>query len=542
MGLGKKSISIIILIIFAFVSGCQSLNGVWSPAKNTGVESKIQDDYWPTDEWRASTPEEQGMDSGKLADMLENKRFGPIRSALVIRNGYLVLEAYRAPYDKETPCNTKSASKSIMSALTGIAIREKYIDSIDQKVAELLPRHFENADPKKKNITVKNLLTMTAGIKSSDPAGDPINWARSKDWVRYTINQPVIDAPGKHFNYDTGLTHLMSAVISETSGMATLEFARKYLFDPMGIKAGRWIRDPQGYNVGGSELELTPQDMAKFGYLYLQKGMWNGQQLVPREWVEGSLKNQVNGTSFNNPVNEYGYWWWLDKDYYFAWGWGGQYIIVNPKLDMVVVFTAINDAAPLEFYRSQILPAVMSDSSIAPNSSDADRLKKNIEGLARPKNDYAAPNPELIERISGKTFNCEENALGLDSFSISFDNSHCNIRYKQKAIDGKQYTSEFPVGLNGEYQISQTEYYETRLGSEMQFFPINIPGAGDKYPVAFEGHWTDKGKFLVSGMWPLGDPVSFTADFEFEGNNAKVRLTLIPTPYQFNVNGVMSLE
>lgn len=515
------------------------------------------DVYFPTEDWRTSTPEEQGMDSGKLADMLHSiKDFSGIRSVLVIRHGYLVLESYRAPYDRDTAMNVKSVSKSFMSALTGIAIREKYINNVDQKVAEFLPEYFENADPRKKEITLKHLLTMTSGLPTIEPDPKLFSWARSDDWVKHIIDLPMSANPGDKFEYSTGLTHIMSAIITKTSGLSTMEFAKKHLFEPTGIELERWTKDSKGIYLGGCEMYMTPRDMAKFGYLYLNKGMWNGKEIIPKKWIESSMKNQVRETRLGDRVTEYGYWWWLGKDYYMAQGWGGQYIIVNPRLDIVVVFTSIDLTGPHELFNSHIRRAVRSETAIKPNPSASERLQANIERLASSEANYITPSPEIIYKTNGKTFKCEDNPWGIDSFSLTFSGSECTFTYNQVNPEGREYPSEYPVGLNGKYVITPTECHETYFGVDTEFypvkaskenpygnvrtyFPINEPGGIDKYTVAFEGHWQDDNTFILRGMWPMGDPLSFRTVIRFEGNEADVSLGVTPIGIQSSIKGVM---
>lgn len=539
----QKKIAVAILIAFTcfVVAGCQSITGT-NLSTDSGVRAKVQEDYWPTDEWRTSTPEEQGMDSKLLADMLDNMENGMTRSVLVIRHGYVVLESYRYPYDRVTALDVRSVSKSFMSALTGIAVREKYIKSIDQKVSDFLPEYFENTDQKnkeslKKDITIKHLLTMTAGLKTSALENEANGLTESNDWLKLTVDQPLIDTPGRHFNYNTGLTHLMSGVITSACGMDTYEFAKKYLFDPLGISDVRWPKDPHGTYVGGNAMEFKSIDLAKFGYLYLHKGKWNGQQILQEEWVESSVTNHVSSTALNELSQEYGYWWWLDKDFYFAYGWGGQFIFVDPKLDMVAVITGINQAGGFELYKSKIRAAVKSNAPLKPNPSAVDRMNKGIDKLANPKNEYAAADPELIERISGKTFKCAENQIGLDFVSFTFNGSDCIFKYKQTDPEGNEYLSEFPVGLNGRYKMTPIEARSTYFGTSTNFFPVNEPGGPDKYPVAFEGHWVDKSSFTLKSLWPFGLPANYRAVFNFEGDKVTIRMNVIPTPYQFVIEG-----
>ena len=294
-----------------------------------------------------STPEEQGMDSGlfEKADERILENYPNIYSLLVVRNGRTVFEKYYNGMD-EDDCNPVfSITKSVMSACIGIALREKLITGVGQKVSEILPPYYKDVDDtRKKDITLENVLTMTGGLEIID--NDYGAFFSSTDWLEYTLKKPMIFEPGKEFDYNTGLTQMLSQVIAITSEMDTKEFAQKYLFDPLGIDAARWDTDATGHYGGGSGLYLTPADMAKFGYLYLQKGKWNSTQVIPDDWVAESVKKHVESDSSAG----YGYLFWIwEKKVeiqgmkYFsfsAMGAGGQQIIVVPDLELVAVISA----------------------------------------------------------------------------------------------------------------------------------------------------------------------------------------------------------
>ncbi len=310
----------------------------------TENENTIQ---WPTEKWSTVTPESQGLNEQQLinTDKTIIEDYPNVYSLLIIKNGYMVYEKY---YNgaKETSYNPVfSVTKSVLSALTGIAVREKLVQSTHQKVSELIPKYFDTIDnPRKKDITVENVLTMTGGLESIDK--NYYGFFTSRDWLQYSLERPLIDEMGSKFVYNTGLTQILSAVISEKSGMDTKAFAEKYLFDPLNIKVKRWDTDPTGCYGGGTGLYLTARDMAKFGMLYLNNGRWENKQIIPEDWVKASSIKQV-GLDNNQ---DYGYLFWIKKltnkttgkSYYTyrADGAGGQKIVVIPELDMVIVVTA----------------------------------------------------------------------------------------------------------------------------------------------------------------------------------------------------------
>jgi CubicO group peptidase (beta-lactamase class C family) len=256
-----------------------------------------------------------------------------------------------------------------MSALTGIALREKLILSVDQHVSDFLPEYFDGQDnTQKKDITIKNVLTMSGGLESIDSNYGA--YFSSGDWLRYAINKPLTNQPGEKFVYNTGLTHFLSGIITATSKMKTADFAKKYLFSPIGMSITKWDMDQTGYNGGGTGLYLKPVDMVKLGYLYLKNGSWDGKQIIPQQWVQESTSKQISAS----PGVDYGYLFWVqmlhdkahNKDYftYRADGAGGQKIMIVPDLDMVVVITAnyqsasIDKADTQDIVQDYVIPAV----------------------------------------------------------------------------------------------------------------------------------------------------------------------------------------
>lgn len=333
------------IIVSILVVLCTLLSSCSVPLEKARDEVKADDTGYY---FKESAPEEQGMDGQLLgeSDGFIRVNYPNVYSMLVIRNGFLVYEKYYNDKDKNTPTHVFSVTKSVMSALAGIALREKYIRDLDQKLEEFYPEYFPTADgPRKRTITIRDILTMTGGLESVDK--DIMPWFRSPDWFKYVIDSSLVTDPGKEFVYNTGLTHLLSGIITKSAKMSTLEFADRYLFQPLDIKVERWDKDPQGYYGGGHLLYLKPRDMAKLGYLYLNNGQWDGKQVVPEEWVTESLKPHI---SFDRKSG-YGYLWWLgtaningiEYKFFNASGYGGQYIRVVPDFNLVTVITADPD-------------------------------------------------------------------------------------------------------------------------------------------------------------------------------------------------------
>ncbi len=314
------------------------------------------------------------MDSELLAATFDYiaEQDAEVHSVLIVRNGYLVTEAYFYPYHQSRKHPILSCTKSFLSALVGIAIEEGYLD-LDDKVMGLFPdRDIANDDPRKRAMTVEHLLLMRSGLdwpESSVSYGsaDNVLWQMldSRDWVQFVLDRPMATEPGTTFNYSTGDPQLLAAVLEEATGMSTRKFARTHLFEPLGVSSDHWDWQsaPEGVAFGGGGLSMTPRAMAKFGYLYLEGGDWNGQQIVPADWVEASVAN-----------SHYGYQWWrLSNGGYAALGYGGQRIVVIPDLEMVVVITGDFSGTTSRY---------LVDAFIIPAAKSSEPLPENPEGMA----------------------------------------------------------------------------------------------------------------------------------------------------------------
>ncbi|MBN1813270.1 MAG: serine hydrolase [Anaerolineae bacterium] len=362
---GRACATLCLLLALLLSSCCNpapSAPGPASPtsaALSTAAISRARD-YWPTDGWRTSTPEEQDMDPALLAQMFGaiDDRSLDVHGVVIVRNGTIVAERYYAPFQQDTRHVLYSVTKSFTSALVGIAIGEGYIDGVDQPVLDFFPeRTFANIDRRKEAMTLEHLLTMTAGLDWEEGMPAYTAMYQSGDWVGCVLDAPMVTEPGEQFVYCSGCSHVLSAIVQETTGMSTLEYALSRLFRPLGIATVSWESDDDGIRIGGWGLNLTPRDMAKFGYLYLNDGVWDGQQVVPAEWVRTSVEKHVE----TDDDLGYGYQWWTypSLDAYAAIGRDAQLIFVIPDQDVVAVFTAeLDDADALfELIEEFVAPA-----------------------------------------------------------------------------------------------------------------------------------------------------------------------------------------
>jgi CubicO group peptidase (beta-lactamase class C family) len=330
------------------------LPGPADPPVSVLAVAPPEPDTWPTQGWRTAWPESQGMDPDKLNAMLALIRSKniPLNSLTIVRHGYLVLDEYFPPFEASDLHELHSATKSVTSALVGIALHDAQLAgeqdvSIDTPALDILSsRRAAYTDSRKRALTLEHLLSMTAGLDWSEwdapyepgTGNDLVQMIDSApDWTQYVLDRPMAADPGTTFLYNSGASHLLSAIVTELSGKRAVDLAAERLFTPLGIHDYEWVTGPEGVTAGWGNLRVHPTDLARIGLLYLQRGKWDGEQIVPADWVEASTTDHVP-----DPFYEYGYQWWLDlaDGYAFMAGRFGQVAIVAPRQDMVIVFTS----------------------------------------------------------------------------------------------------------------------------------------------------------------------------------------------------------
>ena len=366
--------------------------------------------------WKVSDPETQYVDSNILQQLHEefkNGAHGYIDSFLVIRNKHLIFEEYYEndyglltknrrteqaeimqknygdkarpiynyydpewhPFFKQTNLHTiQSVSKSVTSALIGIAIKRNEIPSIDTKISIYFPEHSAHFnDPLKQSITIRDLLTMTAGIKwdeSSTAYTDPLNNAASmessEDWLRYILSLPMENKPGEKFVYNSGITILLSHILFIATDMHVDEYAKKYLFEPLGINNFYWKKTPKGLTDTEGGLYLSSRDFAKIGLLYLQNGQWDNMQILDKDWVTATMSPD---TEISESRRKFGFQWWLvpytggeENWIYSGSGYGGQFLLIVPEYSLVMVFNGWNifdkPRPSIEYLSERVLKAI----------------------------------------------------------------------------------------------------------------------------------------------------------------------------------------
>ena len=289
--------------------------------------------------FQGACAEAERMETAAIVE--EIFRTGPIKSFMLQRDGELLIEAHRMGMRADRTTNVKSVSKSIISLLVGIAIEQGYLRGVRQPIGVFFPDYFERLpDPEKESITIQDLLTMRAGLASTSRRNYG-RWVLSDNWVEFALGRPLIEEPGGEMVYSTGSSHLLSVILTRATGMSTREFANKNLFGPLNIRDGGWDRDPQGYYLGGNNIALSPAALLKIGTLVMNMGVYDGKQIVPRAWIAESM--QIYTRSRFNPY-DYGYAWWQRElnghTVQFAWGNGGQYILMLPAFKTVVAIAS----------------------------------------------------------------------------------------------------------------------------------------------------------------------------------------------------------
>lgn len=342
-----------IFLIFAFLSIDCNKNTDNTIPFYLGVGT-YDGNYFPTTDWRECTPEEVGMSSSKLGDVYAYANQNGLNTDgyIVIKDGYIVSEAYFGDFKQNDFHTSYSVAKSFTSALIGIAIDQGYLQSVDEKIFNHFPLlQQQDTQAEKQDVTVKHLLTMTAGFEwnETDYYGGGTNdiylmySTGVNDFVEYVLNKPIIRTPGSETVYSSGESVLLGGLIHNTTGQSMFNYGETNLFTPLGIQNITWESDPNNQTIGGWGINTTLRNFAKFGYLYLNNGNWDGNQIVPLSWVEDSVDPQVSG------IDNYGYQWWiggafssfqdrnLPSDIYLGIGIYQQYIIIIPSENIVIV-------------------------------------------------------------------------------------------------------------------------------------------------------------------------------------------------------------
>ncbi|KRE65584.1 serine hydrolase domain-containing protein [Paenibacillus sp. Soil750] len=371
------------------------LTNTISPLRSSMEATSRPSAQWPAHGWPTSTPEAQGLYSATLAKTFDVFHDHGVHSIAVIRNGVWVADACKEGIQSGILQDMKSVTKSVTSALIGIALAEGKLKTIEQRLATFYPE-LEN-DPLKSKIQLKHLLSMTSGLSwNNDQEESSTEMMHAPDWVAYILNRPAQHEPGVVFNYSNGDAHLLSAVLGKVTGMSMFEYAKSRLFEPLGITNVNWNHDHNGITIGAWALALSLEDMAKIGLLYLNEGKWEGKSIIPQSWIRTSFMKRITLNYSNGTQGSYGYYWWtkslakgLNKgsrkevEIFYASGSGGRRIFGIPELKMIVALTAnTGDVDMPESLLHHVVQAVRSNKQLSENPVAFEQLQQSIQRFA----------------------------------------------------------------------------------------------------------------------------------------------------------------
>lgn len=388
-----------------------------------------------------STPEQQGISSSailKLIDALENQ-VHELHSFMLVRHGYVVTEAWRTPYGPTFPHQVFSLSKSFTSTAIGLAVAEGFF-SVDDSILSFFPEvAATEVGALFSTVRVRHLLTMSTG-QSMDTWTAMVEH-RDGNWLKGFFEVPVSYEPGSHFVYNTGATYMLSAILQKATGLKLIDFLKPRLFDPLGIEGATWAESPQGVSAGGIGLSIRTEDIARFGQLYLQKGRWNGQQIIPEAWVTTASTKQISNDGHPNPdwSQGYGYQFWMCRNQAFRGdGVFGQYCIVLPEQDAVLAITSGIDIfdmqTPLDLVWDHLLPA-MGDAVLPSDPDGQGALQSRLKTLSLPV-PQGRPTTSTADQVSGRTYRCDPNELHIEAITPQFSDGTCTFVLKTQ--DGEE--------------------------------------------------------------------------------------------------------
>jgi len=465
-----------------------------------------------------STPEAEGVSSAailKFVDALDQGE-NEIHSFVIVRHGKIISEGWWNPYGKELRHTMFSVSKSFTSVGVGLAIAENKL-ALTDKVASFFPESADTLSAYMQEMTVEDLLKMSTGMDT-----DPLFQAMGStgDWPKIFLSTPIQHEPGTVFKYNNMATFMLSAIVQKATGVKLFDFLKPRLFEPLGITNVTWDERPAGFTLGAIGLRIASNDMAKFGQLLLQQGKWNGKQLIPESWIaavssvqiDSSDPGNTNANENNDWTQGYGYQFWKSRhNSYRADGLGGQFILVLPEKDAVVVLTAssVITQDELNVVWDNLLPALQAE-ALPEDKTSFDRLNARIASLAVSKTTSVQPDAALLARITEKKIKCEQNELGITALGVDLQQADARIVFERDNL-----RSEITAGLDT-WKLSDT--------------PLNTlnaaPRAGQAQPI----------KMAATYTWIDATTLKVSVRFVEEAISSEVWL------FQFKDNGTVQVD
>jgi CubicO group peptidase (beta-lactamase class C family) len=452
-----------------------------------------------------STPERQGVSSSGILAFVQAADTGvdAMNSFMLVRHGQVVAEGWWGPYDAKTPHVFYSLSKSFTSTAVGLAIADGKL-SLDDQVLKFFP---EDAPPEPsanlRAMRVRDLLRMSAGHQTEAPLWSGNSGTAGERLTKTFLAHPVPFKPGTHFMYNSPATYMLSAIVQKATGMTVLDYLRPRLFEPLGIENPTWLASPQGISVGAFGLMARTEDIAHMGQLYLQKGVWNGRQLLPAVWVaEATTRQTSNGSAPTSDWDQgYGYQFWRSRHGYRGDGAFGQYMIVLPEQDAVVAITSgVRDMQQvMNLVWDKLLPA-MSSGTLADNVAAQGALKTKLAGLTV-RVPSGRPSTALASRISRRWYELPENDRGIRAIALDFAAGASALLVRTAAGE-----SRTPIGM-GSWVKNRTGFTN---GIE------RILSVSANPAVAASGAWTADSVFTLKLVAPE-TPFYSMLTFRFDG-------------------------
>jgi len=434
-----------------------------------------------------------------------------MHSFMLVRHGQVVAEGWWSPYDAQTPHILYSLSKSFTSTAVGLAIADGKF-SLDDEVIKFFPEDVPAEVPASlRAMRVRDLLRMNTGHQTEaqlfrEEPGQP----QELTWTRKFFAHPVPFKPGTHFLYNSPATYMLSAIVQKTTGQTLLDYLRPRLFDPLGFENPTWVASPQGISAGAYGLMARTEEIARFGQLYLQKGMWNGRQLVPAAWVQQATSLQTsNGSSPKSDWDQgYGFQFWRSRhNSYRGDGAFGQYCLVIPDLDAVVAITSgVRDMQRvMNLVWDKLLPAMQANA--LPEDAAAQRKLKATLGNLTVRVPSGRPTAPLAAKVSGRWYAFPENDRGIQAVSLDFNSGDFNSASPALVVRTAGGETRTPIGI-GAWAKGRSGF-----ANGMDRF-LSVPA----HPaIAASGAWTAEDVFTVK-LVAHQTPFYSTLSFRFDGD------------------------
>ncbi|MEZ4699408.1 MAG: serine hydrolase [Rhodothermales bacterium] len=454
-----------------------------------------------------STPEAEGVSSRAILDFIEaaDAEIDAMNSFMLVRHGKVIAEGWWSPYNAESPHVLYSLSKSFTSTAVGLAISEGRFSKYDPVIGFFPDDVPANPSDNLKAMRVHDLLRMSAGHE------DEVALQGQENWIRAFLAHPVPHIPGTHFKYNTPATFMLSAIVQETTGQTVFDYLKPRLFEPLDIQEPVWDTNPQGISLGGYGLNVRTEDIAKLGQLYLQKGQWNGKQIIPAEWAEAATRLQTsNGGSPTSDWHQgYGYQFWRSRhNTYRGDGAFGQYCMVIPEHDAVIAITSgVRDMQQvMNLVWDKLLPALAGEAALPEAPAAHEALTARLASL-QVKPAPGQPTSKLARRVSGKRFVFPENDQGVTSMTFDFRSKTPSLTVETGAGE-----SRIPIGY-GTWATGRSSYAN---GIE-SFTSVHMPDA----PVGASGGWSADDTFELK-LVVYESPFYTSMTFRFDGDTVTV--------------------